>query len=1189
MGIAITSRMNARAYRRSRTHAHASRMIAFILGVVFMVIFVAPAFAATGVPKILNYQGRLMDESGTLLGGAGTDYCFTFSLYDDAVVGGGDVKLWPSSGPSTSTVSVINGVFTVGIGDTSVGGDTLDYNFQDSDEVYLNVQVADKVGATCATGDGVETYETLSPRQRILSSAYAINAGTVGGFTPSQTPTGNNIPVLSGGSMALTGAVSASGASFSTSTITNATSTTLAVTGNASTSNLVVSNGFTFGTAGGILKAVAGVVTATLVDLANDVAGILGVSNGGTGWASVVAGTILYGNGTSALATTTAGTAGQVLALLNGIPTWTATTTFSGGLTYADGAVTNSGVTSITGTTNQISASGATGAVTLSLPALLAITNASSTAISGLDYITVGRTATTTIQGGTTGTSTLQGFLNVVGTNSTSTFSGGIAANRMQLTGLTNCTKALETDANGTVVCGSDTGVDAVTVEVFTLNDTWTKADYPGLSFTQIIVTAGGGAGGAADCSDTTTCEDAAGGGGSGGTSISILPAESMGSTETVTVGNGGATTSVAGTGAAGNNSSFGSLVVALAGQGGLGDSSVDTNATEGLAGGSGGATSTAVGQLRLAGGNGGAANALSGGEGTGGNGGASYWGGGGAGGHVTAALQSVQGEAGLAYGSGGGGGIVEESTTAAQGGKGGQGVVVTMNYTSSGADLAEWYETKDDVEHGDVVAISTASYEYDSKLGLQKSSVLEKATQGSSAVGVVSSVPYETMGYDIFSKAKHPRAIALAGRVPVKANKENGEIKAGDLLTVSSEPGVAMRATKAGVTVGHALEDAICDDSGKCSVLVMVNTSYSTGALLKVALRDSGINMDVITSDLDYGRIILAGMLQEKKEITVATTLSEVFTDRLAAGLEIISPRVIADTLVVNAIEPVEKDIRMRIVEGGRLLIERVNENDLTLTFENASSSDAALLVSVDALGNALFAGALTANGLEVGSPEKPTGITMYDDMNGDPYCAKVVSGILQTFAGKCGAEDLTATIDSSAPKTSIEVPVITLNGNNPAQIGIGDTYIDLGATVTDDKDQNLGIYTFVDSEEVDHVMLDTSSSTEYLIMYRAVDSDGHVAEVTRVVVVGDGLPDMPPADESMMSVTAVDAEGESSSEPAAPQESPAGETTANPEPASEDSVVESTPAAETPSEQPASETAVETGDAAAISSAEL
>ena len=62
---------------------------------------------------------------------------------------------------------------------------------------------------------------------------------------------------------------------------------------------------------------------------ASDVTGILPVANGGTGWSNLAAGAIPYGNGASALATTSAGTAGYVLAYLNGVPTWTATTTLS--------------------------------------------------------------------------------------------------------------------------------------------------------------------------------------------------------------------------------------------------------------------------------------------------------------------------------------------------------------------------------------------------------------------------------------------------------------------------------------------------------------------------------------------------------------------------------------------------------------------------------------------------------------------------------------------------------------------------------------------------------------------------------------------------------------------------------------------------------------------------------------------
>ena len=160
--------------------------------------------AATGAPKILNYQGRLMDSSGNVLGGAGTNYCFQFSIYDNPTAGSG-TKLWPAATPSTMTISVKNGVFNAGVGDTVAGGDTLDYNFQDSDTVYLNVDVATKVGLTCATIDGAEVFESLSPRQRLVSAAYAVNSNTVGGYSPAQNASGNQIPVLASGNLILGG------------------------------------------------------------------------------------------------------------------------------------------------------------------------------------------------------------------------------------------------------------------------------------------------------------------------------------------------------------------------------------------------------------------------------------------------------------------------------------------------------------------------------------------------------------------------------------------------------------------------------------------------------------------------------------------------------------------------------------------------------------------------------------------------------------------------------------------------------------------------------------------------------------------------------------------------------------------------------------------------------------------------
>ena len=188
--------------------------------------------------------------------------------------------------------------------------------------------------------------------------------------------------------------------------------------------------------------------------------------------------------------------------------------------------------------------------------------------------------------------------------------------------------KLLWDTTSKTFSCGTDDGVDGVTVDIFTSGDTWTKADYTGLTFTQVITTGGGGGGGgvAGVAADTTT-EHAGGGGGGGGTAIEIIPAGSLGTTETVTVGTGGSAGAAGGNGGAGNSSSFGSHNSANGGGLGTGRAANGNACTVALDGGAGGTGGTATGgDINLTGGDGGNGKCL--GEfAQGGDGGSTYWG----------------------------------------------------------------------------------------------------------------------------------------------------------------------------------------------------------------------------------------------------------------------------------------------------------------------------------------------------------------------------------------------------------------------------------------------------------------------------------------------------------------------------------------------------------------------------------
>jgi hypothetical protein len=69
-----------------------------------------------------------------------------------------------------------------------------------------------------------------------------------------------------------------------------------------------------------------------------------------------------------------------------------------------------------------------------------------------------------------------------------------------------------------------------------------------------------------------------------------------------------------------------------------------------------------------------------------------------------------------------------------------------------------------------------------------------------------------------------------------------------------------------------------------------------------------------------------------------------------------------------------------------------------------------------------------------------------------------------------------------------------------------VGDSYIDLGGSVTDDTDTNLGYSVSVDGGATttqQQIQIDTSTPSTHTIIYSATDSAGNVGTAVRDVIV--------------------------------------------------------------------------------------
>ncbi|MHC4844315.1 MAG: hypothetical protein ACYTEE_10980, partial [Planctomycetota bacterium] len=133
-----------------------------LIGVIALLLILAvmPVMTFATVPGTINYQGYLTDSGGNPIGSGGAvTRGITFTIYDAA---SGGTSKWTENHTS---VSVINGIFSVILGDTTAGGTSLitPVGILSGGSRWLGVKV---------TGETLE----MTPRQKLTGAAYSIRA-----------------------------------------------------------------------------------------------------------------------------------------------------------------------------------------------------------------------------------------------------------------------------------------------------------------------------------------------------------------------------------------------------------------------------------------------------------------------------------------------------------------------------------------------------------------------------------------------------------------------------------------------------------------------------------------------------------------------------------------------------------------------------------------------------------------------------------------------------------------------------------------------------------------------------------------------------------------------------------------------------------------------------------------------------
>jgi hypothetical protein len=149
------------------------------LGISSLLLNTAQAQLTTGVPNFISYQGRVLDNSGTVVGlGTPVNRKVTFRIWDHPSASTEPHLVYSEE----QTVTILNGDFSVLVGQGVIAS-SAPFGFSETLKGPGTISIDNAfngtmryLGVTVDDGNGGTVDNEISPRQQVVSSAFAFRA-----------------------------------------------------------------------------------------------------------------------------------------------------------------------------------------------------------------------------------------------------------------------------------------------------------------------------------------------------------------------------------------------------------------------------------------------------------------------------------------------------------------------------------------------------------------------------------------------------------------------------------------------------------------------------------------------------------------------------------------------------------------------------------------------------------------------------------------------------------------------------------------------------------------------------------------------------------------------------------------------------------------------------------------------------